>query len=101
MLLDETVNPQSRSLEYVAVKTIRESYHGRVSASHCVALSTYDEAHARKVMDLIKEANISICSNTHVNLVMQGVFDQEPVRRGITRVKQPVAARCQPVHRPG
>ena len=88
MLLDETVNPQSRSLEYLAVKTIRESYHGRVSASHCVALSTYDEAHARKVMDLIKEANISICSNTHVNLVMQGVFDQEPVRRGITRVKQ-------------
>jgi len=88
MLLDETVNPQSRSLEYLAVKTIRESYHGRVSASHCVALATYDEAHARKVLDLIKEANISICSNTHVNLVMQGVFDQEPVRRGITRVKQ-------------
>ncbi len=88
MLLDETVNPQSRSLEYLAVKTIREGYHGRVSASHCVALSTYDEAHARIVMDLIKEANISICSNTHVNLVMQGVFDQEPVRRGITRVKQ-------------
>lgn len=88
MLLDETVNPQSRSLEYLAVKTIREGYHGRVSASHCVALSTYDEAHARKVMDLIKEANISICSNTQVNLVMQGVFDQEPLRRGITRVKQ-------------
>jgi cytosine/creatinine deaminase len=88
MLLDETVNPLSRSLEYLAVKTIREGYHGRVSASHCVALSTYDEAHARKVMELVKDAQISIGSNTHVNLVMQGVFDQEPVRRGITRVKQ-------------
>jgi cytosine deaminase len=88
MLLDETVNPLSRSLEYLAVKTIREGYHGRVSASHCVALSTYDEAHARKVMELVKDAQISVGSNTHVNLVMQGVFDQEPIRRGITRVKQ-------------
>jgi len=88
MLLDETVNPLSRSLEYLVVKTIREGYHGRVSASHCIALSTYDEAHARKVMELVKDAQISIGSNTHVNLVMQGVFDQEPVRRGITRVKQ-------------
>ncbi len=88
MLLDETVNPLSRSLEYLAVKTMREGYQGRVSASHCVALSTYDEAHARKVMELVKEADISIGSNTHVNLVMQGVFDQEPIRRGITRVKQ-------------
>ncbi len=88
MLLDETVNPLSRSLEYLAVKTIRENYHGRVSASHCVALSTYDETHARKVMELVKAADMSMCSNTHVNLVMQGVFDQEPLRRGITRVKQ-------------
>src|SRR6266480_6446567 len=72
MLLDETVNPLSRSLEYLAVKTMREGYQGRVSASHCVALSTYDEAHARKVMELVKEADISIGSNTHVNLVMQG-----------------------------
>jgi cytosine deaminase len=39
-------------------------------------------------MELVKEAEISIGSNTHVNLVMQGVFDQEPIRRGITRVKQ-------------
>jgi cytosine/creatinine deaminase len=88
MLLDETVNPLSRSLEYLAVKTLRESYQGRVSASHCVALSTYDEAHARKVMELVKDADVSISSNTHVNLVMQARFDQEPLRRGITRVKQ-------------
>jgi len=39
MLVDDTDNPMSRSLEYLAVKTIREGYQGRVSASHCGALA--------------------------------------------------------------
>ncbi len=41
MLVDDTDNPLSRSLEYLAVKTIREGYQGRVSASHCGALAAY------------------------------------------------------------
>jgi len=88
MLVDDTDNPMSRSLEYLAVKTMREGYHGRVSASHCGALAAYDEVHARKVMDLVKEANISVSTNPHISLVVQGRFDLEPIRRGITRVKQ-------------
>jgi cytosine deaminase len=88
MLVDDTDNPLSRSLEYLAVKTIRESYHGRVSASHCGALAAYNEVHAHKVMDLLKQANVSISSNPHISLVVQGRYDQEPIRRGITRVKQ-------------
>ena len=88
MLVDDTDNPLSRSLEYLAVKTTREGYQGRVSASHCGALAAYDEVHAHKVMDLVKQAHISISSNPHVSLVVQGRFDLEPIRRGITRVKQ-------------
>jgi len=88
MLVDDTDNPMSRSLEYLAVKTMREGYHGRVSASHCGALAAYDEVHARKVMDLVKEANVSVSTNPHISLVVQGRFDLEPIRRGITRVKQ-------------
>src|SRR5206468_9253347 len=67
--LDDTDNPMSRSLEYLAVKTIREGYQGRVSASHCGALAAYNEVHARKVMDLLKEANVSISTNPHISLV--------------------------------
>src|SRR5260370_41224665 len=88
MLVDDTDNPTSRSLEYLAVKTMREGYQGRVSASHCGALAAYDEVHARKVMDLVKAANVSISSNPHISLVVQGRFDLEPIRRGITRAKQ-------------
>ncbi len=88
MLVDDTDNPLSRSLEYLAVKTLREGYAGRVAASHCGALAAYNEVHAFKVMDLLKQANVSISSNPHISLVVQGRYDQEPIRRGITRVKQ-------------
>ena len=43
MLVDDTDNPNSRSLEYLAIKTLRESYQGRVAASHCGALAAYDD----------------------------------------------------------
>lgn len=88
MLVDDTDNPLSRSLEYLAVKTLREGYSGRVSASHCGALAAYNEVHAHKVMELLKQAGVSISSNPHISLVVQGRYDQEPIRRGITRVKQ-------------
>ena len=88
MLVDDTDNPNSRSLEYLAVKTLREGYRGRVSASHCGALASYDEAHAQKVMALVVEAGVSISSNPHISLVAQGRHHQEPLRRGVTRVKQ-------------
>lgn len=88
MLVDDTDNPLSRSLEYLAVKTMREGFQGRVSTSHCGALAAYNEVHARKVMDLLKQANVSISSNPHISLVVQGRYDLEPIRRGITRAKQ-------------
>jgi len=78
----------SRSLEYLAFKTMREGYQGRVSASHCGALAAYNEIHAYKVMELLKQANVSISTNPHISLVVQGRYDQEPIRRGITRAKQ-------------
>src|SRR5437660_6495748 len=37
MLVDDTDNPLSRSLEYLAVATLRDGYQGRVSGSHWVA----------------------------------------------------------------
>jgi cytosine deaminase len=88
MLVDDTDNPNSRSLEYLAVATMREGFQGRVTASHCGALAAYDESHAQKVMGMVKDAGISICSNPHISLVVGGRDDQEPIRRAITRVKQ-------------
>ena len=88
MLVDDTDNPNARSLEYLAVKTIEESYGGRVTASHCGALGAYDHNHAEKVIALVKEAGISISSNTQISLVLTGHGDRGRIRRGITRVTE-------------
>lgn len=87
MLVDDTDNSYSRSLEYLAVKTLREGFQGRVAASHCGAMAAYDEVHAHKVMNLIKEAGVSISSNPHISLVAQGRYDRANMRRGVARVK--------------
>ena len=88
VLADDTLDPDSRSLEYLAEKTIREGFQGRVSASHCEALAAYDEEHAQHVMSLVKEAGVSISANPHISLALQGRLSPEPVPRGITRIKQ-------------
>ncbi len=88
MLVDDTDDANSRSLEYLAVKTLREGYAGRVSASHCGALAAYNQIYAEKVIGLVKEAGVTIVSNSHISLVLAGRRDREPVRRGITRVRE-------------
>jgi cytosine deaminase len=92
MLVDDTDDANSRSLEYLAVKTRREGYAGRVSASHCGALAAYNPTYAAKVIGLVREAGITIVSNPHISLVLAGRRDAEPVRRGITRVRELVRA---------
>jgi cytosine deaminase len=92
MLVDDTDDPNSRTLEYLAVRTAEEGWQGRVSASHCGALAAYDHTHAEKVMTLVKEAGITIFSNTQISLVMDGRNDRGLIRRGTTRIKELLAA---------
>lgn len=88
MLVDDTDDPNSRSLEYLAVKTLETGYQGRVTASHCGALAAYNDVYAAKVIAMVAEAGIAICSNPHISLVLAGRYDREPVRRGLTRVRE-------------
>ncbi len=87
-LVDDIDNALRRSLEYLAVKTIRDGYQSRVSASHCGVLAAYNVVHAHRVINLLKQADVSISSNPHISLVEQGRYDQEPIQRSIRRVKQ-------------
>jgi len=91
MLVDDTDDPNSRSLEYLAAKTMREGYHGRVAASHCGAMAAYNDVYAAKVIDMVATAGITISVNAHINLVCSARIDREPRRRGIARVKEMLA----------
>ncbi|MGM0441709.1 MAG: amidohydrolase family protein [Elusimicrobiota bacterium] len=88
MHVDETDDPGARTLQYLAAKTIREDFHGRVTAGHTCALAAYDESYAAEVIDMVARAEMNMITNPATNLMLQGRMDQEPKRRGITRVKQ-------------
>lgn len=88
MHVDETDDPDARTLEYLAAKTIKEGWQGRVTAGHTCALAAYDDSYASRVIGMLKEAEINMITNPATNLMLQGRFDKQPIRRGITRVKE-------------
>ncbi|MEM3342141.1 MAG: amidohydrolase family protein [Thermoplasmata archaeon] len=92
MHVDETDNPNARTLEYLASQTIKKKYHGRVTAGHTCALSSYNPYHAQKVIALVKKAGVNMITNPATNLMLEGRLDQHPIRRGITMVKELLAA---------
>jgi len=88
-LIDDNTNPSSRNVEYLLQSSIREGYRGRVAASHCRgALDSPDDAYAKKIVGLAKEAGLTVVENSHISLFMYGRTDGHPVRRGVTRVKE-------------
>jgi cytosine deaminase len=91
MLVDDTDDANSRSLEYLALKTMRENFHGRVTASHCGAMAAWNDYYAAKIIDMLATAAITISCNAHINLVCSARLDREPRRRGIARVKELLA----------
>ena len=89
---DETDDPQSRFLEVVAARTMRDGMGGRVVAGHATAMGSYDDAYAFKLIQILRWAGVTIVANPLDNIVLQGRFDTYPKRRGMTRVKELDAA---------
>ncbi len=89
MLIDDTSDPNSKNIEYMLAKTIKEGFKGRVAASHCRgALDSPDVGYARRIVGLAREAGATVVENSHVSLFMYGRMDEHPVRRGVTRVRE-------------
>ncbi len=86
--IDENDDPYSVCTEYLAARTIKRGWQGRVTASHVCALASYDDAHAAKVIALLREAGVSVVTNPQVNMHLQGRYDGYPKRRGLTRVRE-------------
>lgn len=89
---DETDDPHSRFTEVMAADTIEHGWQGRVTASHCTAMHSYDNAYAFKLIRLLAQAQVNVIANPFDNVVLQGRFDTYPKRRGITRVKELVSS---------
>ncbi len=89
---DETDDPTSRTLQYLASRAIEEKFEKSITVDHICALSAYDDYHAARVIDLVKRAGINVVTNPPTNMVLQGRLDTGAQRVGITRVKELLAA---------
>ena len=63
MLIDDAGDPTLRTLEMLAIKTIKEGWQGRVTAQHSRAMALYPEPYYRKIEYLLKTARMGIVSD--------------------------------------
>ncbi|WP_299805035.1 cytosine deaminase [uncultured Shewanella sp.] len=89
---DEIDDEQSRFVETVAALAHKYEMGERVTASHTTAMHSYNGAYASRLFRLLGMSGINFVANPLVNIHLQGRFDDYPKRRGITRVKEMLAA---------
>jgi len=92
MHCDETDDPHSRHIETLAAETIRHGLMGRVAGSHLSSMHSMDNYYVSKLIPLMVEADIQVIANPTANMLLMGRSDSYPKRRGMTRVKELMAA---------
>jgi len=92
MHCDESDDPWSRHIETLAFHTQRLGLHGRVTGSHLTSMHSMDNYYVSKLLPLMAEAQVNAVANPLINITLQGRQDTYPKRRGMTRVKELLAA---------
>ena len=92
MHCDESDDPWSRHIETLAFHTQRLGLFGRVTGSHLTSMHSMDNYYVSKLLPLMTEAQVNAVANPLINITLQGRHDTYPKRRGMTRVKEMLAA---------
>ncbi|BBO90354.1 amidohydrolase family protein [Desulfosarcina ovata] len=92
MHCDESDDPWSRHIETLAFHTQRLGLHGRVTGSHLTSMHSMDNYYVSKLLALMAEARVHAVANPLINITLQGRHDTYPKRRGLTRVREMLAA---------
>jgi cytosine deaminase len=90
--LDETVDPSGFQLELLADETLSRGLVGRVTASHCCALASVDHGRAERTIEKVAAAGITVVALPALNLYLEDRGALTPRLRGITLVRELVAA---------
>jgi cytosine deaminase len=86
--VDESDHPNVENFEHVAELTMKYGYEGRVSCGHVTALNAVDDETAAKAIAKAKKANLHIITLPSCNLYLMGRTDKQPIRRGVTRIRE-------------
>ena len=88
---DETDDPASRFLEVMADDTVKHGLAGRVTASHCTAMGSYEPYYSAKLRGFLRRSGINVVVNPYANSLIQGRLDAYPKRRGFAQLKELLA----------
>jgi len=92
MHCDESDDPHSRHIEMLTFQTQRLGLQERVTGSHLTSMHSMDNYYVSKLIPLMAEARVHVVANPLINITLQGRHDTYPKRRGMTRVKELMAA---------
>jgi cytosine/creatinine deaminase len=90
--LDEHLEPSSMLAAMVADAVIARSLQGRVTLSHVCALATLEAAAAHELIGKFVRAAVTVVANPAANLFLQDRGERSPIRRGVTLVRELIAA---------
>jgi cytosine deaminase len=65
MLLDDAGDPDLRTLEMMAVETIKRGWQGRALAHHCRAMSLYPAPYVQRLARLLNTAGVAVVTDPH------------------------------------
>jgi cytosine deaminase len=82
MLVDDAGDPGLRSLEAMAVETVRRGWQGRALAHHARAMALYPQPYFQKVAALLKQAKMAVVSDPHTGPLHARV--KELLAEGVT-----------------
>ncbi|MEX2525070.1 MAG: amidohydrolase family protein [Gammaproteobacteria bacterium] len=90
--LDEHLDPTNSWSEYLADATVAAGYEGRVTLSHGCALSVLAGKDRTRIIDKLLQADIEVIALPFTNLYLQDREAVEPRRRGLTCIRELLAA---------
>ena len=83
--VDETKDPDARSLKAIAEAALRNNYSGKIVCGHCCSLAQQPEQAVEETLDLVLQAGIGVVSLPMCNMYLQDrVAGRTPRWRGVT-----------------
>ena len=92
MHIDEHLDPRRLLFDAVIERTRAHGMQGRVTAGHCCALSAAAPDEAKRIVTGLAEAGIAVVTLPAANLFLQGRDAEQTPPRGLTRVRELLAA---------
>lgn len=83
--VDETGDPNARSLHHIAEAALRNGFEGKVVCGHCCSLSRQSNGEAEATLDLVAQAGLGVVSLPLCNMYLQDRNSERTPRwRGVT-----------------